>query len=86
MDTASPRSPVVLATWLWMVTTIAVLAAGPLLFAHPRAPRDAERQSAARAVDLAQRRLQLDRRAFEPEAKELSHVAVPSTPDPGWRR
>jgi hypothetical protein len=85
MDTAPPRSPFVLATWLWTITTIAVLAAGPLLFAHPRGPRDAERQSAARAVDLAQR-LQLDRRAFEPEAKELSHVAVPSTPDPGWRR
>jgi hypothetical protein len=36
MDPASPRSPFVLATWLWIISTIAVLAAGPLLVKHHR--------------------------------------------------
>jgi len=36
MDVASPRSPLPYAAWLWIITTIAVLTAGPLLLVHPR--------------------------------------------------
>jgi hypothetical protein len=36
MDPVSPRSPLVPATWLWILLTIAMLAAGPLLVKHHR--------------------------------------------------
>jgi len=36
MNVASPRSPFVCAAWLWIIVTIVVLAAGPLLLGHAR--------------------------------------------------
>jgi len=36
MDIALPRSPFAYAAWLWIITTVAVLAAGPLLLGHAR--------------------------------------------------
>jgi hypothetical protein len=36
MDIASPRSPLPYAAWLWIIVTIAVLAAGPLFLGHAR--------------------------------------------------